>query len=157
MLALTCNIELFTQAHYRTSVEPDTDLSALFKDVLFFHWKEESQHAILDELEWKRVDAKLTGPERDRSVTDLIELVGAVDAILQAQAPVDAEYFAAVCGRSLTPAQKERVRTAMLKAYRWQFIGSGVQEPRFQELLGGMINAEHSKQIGAALQPILAA
>ena len=30
--------------------------SPLFKDVFLFHWKEESQHAILDELEWTRCD-----------------------------------------------------------------------------------------------------
>ena len=59
MLALTCHIELFTQAHYRQSIEPDTELSDVWKDVFLFHWKEESQHAILDELEWKREDAKL--------------------------------------------------------------------------------------------------
>ena len=33
VLALTCLIELFTQAHYRASIEPDNELSALFKDV----------------------------------------------------------------------------------------------------------------------------
>ena len=59
VLALTCHIELFTQAHYRESIEPDADLSPLFKDVFLFHWQEESQHAILDELEWRREDATL--------------------------------------------------------------------------------------------------
>ena len=58
--ALTCHIELFSQAHYRQSIEADADLSPLFKDVFFFHWKEESQHAILDELEWRREDASLS-------------------------------------------------------------------------------------------------
>ncbi len=52
MLALTLDIELFTQAHYRASIEPDADLSPLWKDVFLFHWREESQHAILDELEF---------------------------------------------------------------------------------------------------------
>ena len=42
---------------YRQSVEPDQSLSPLFKDVLLYHWREESQHAILDELEWRRYDA----------------------------------------------------------------------------------------------------
>ena len=59
MLALTLDIELFTQAHYRSSIEPDTELSELWKDVFLFHWKEESQHAILDELEWRREHAPL--------------------------------------------------------------------------------------------------
>ena len=70
VLALTCHIELFTQAHYRASIDPDGELSELCKDVFLFHWKEESQHAILDELEWRREDAKLTPAERDaRSTT----------------------------------------------------------------------------------------
>jgi hypothetical protein len=43
----------------------------------------------------------------------------------------------------------------MLKAYRWQYIVSGVQDERFQRLLGGMINAEQMKRIGAALAPVV--
>ena len=101
VLALTCHIELFTQAHYRQSIEPDAALSELWKDVFLFHWKEESQHAILDELEWQRENAKLTPDERDLAVTDLIELVAAVDGILQMQAKADADYFLRVCGRTL--------------------------------------------------------
>jgi len=33
VLALTLPIELFTQLHYRESIDPDENLSALFKDV----------------------------------------------------------------------------------------------------------------------------
>src|SRR5258706_6951057 len=57
VLGLTCDIELFTQAHYRQSIEPDGELSELWSDVFLFHWKEESQHAILDELEGVRENA----------------------------------------------------------------------------------------------------
>lgn len=155
VLALTCHIELFTQAHYRESVAPDENLSVLFKDVLLFHWKEESQHAILDELEWRREDGKLTAAERDRAVDDLIELVAAVDGLLKVQAAADVEYFAAVCGRTLSPAHVERLRAGMLKAYRWQYIVSGVREPRFRDLLGGMTTPAHAQRIGAALGPIM--
>src|SRR5215813_7579953 len=48
VLALTLDIELFTQVHYTQSIAPDAGLSELFKDVFLFHWKEESQHALLD-------------------------------------------------------------------------------------------------------------
>ena len=51
VLALTCLIELFTQVHYIESIAPDEQLAPLFKDVFRFHWMEESQHAVLDELE----------------------------------------------------------------------------------------------------------
>ena len=59
VLALTSHIEIFTQVHYKKSIEPDAELSQLWKDVFLHHWQEESQHAILDELEWRREDAKL--------------------------------------------------------------------------------------------------
>ena len=93
VLGLTLHIELFSQEHYRQSIEPDEALSGLYRDVFFYHWREESQHAILDELEWLREDARLSAEERDRAVTDLIDLVGAVDAILQAQAVADARFL----------------------------------------------------------------
>src|SRR5688500_6498190 len=64
VLGLTLDIELFTQLHYRSSIDLDPNLSELWKDVFLFHWREESQHAILDELEWVREDAKLSEAER---------------------------------------------------------------------------------------------
>jgi hypothetical protein len=69
VLALTLDIELFTQTHYLESIDHDAGLSELFKDVFLFHWKEESQHAILDELEWVRHDGELTAAQRDRAST----------------------------------------------------------------------------------------
>jgi hypothetical protein len=86
VLGLTLDIEIFSQAHYRASIEPDTNLSDLWKDVFLFHWKEESQHAIMDEIEWRAEDARVDARQRDQGVTDLIALVGAVDGIVQAQA-----------------------------------------------------------------------
>jgi len=155
VLALTCHIEIFTLAHYRQSIEPDADLSELFKDVFLFHWKEESQHAIMDEIEWQREDAKLDAAGRDRAVGDLIDLVAAVDGLLQMQATADADFFVRVCGRTLKPAEIDQVRGALLKAYRWQYIGSGVQEERFQKALGALITDAQMQRIGTALTPLL--
>jgi hypothetical protein len=154
VLALTCHIELFVLAHYRESIDPDPNLSELWKDVFLYHWREESQHAILDELEWAREDAKLTPAERDQAVNELIELVGAVDGILQLQAGADADYFLKVCGRSFSPEQAETIRAGVLGAYRWQYIVSGVQG-RFSQVLGRMINAAQAERIGQALAPIM--
>jgi hypothetical protein len=156
VLALTCLIELFTQAHYRASIEPDNELSPLFKDVFLFHWKEESQHAILDELEWARENEKLTPERRDAAVDDVIALVGAVDGILQAQSAADTHYFVEICGRPLTAVDVEAIRTTVLAAYRWQYIVSGVQIPRFNDLLTGMITPAQGERIGVALAPIMA-
>jgi hypothetical protein len=154
VLALTLDIELFTQLHYRQSIEPDAALSPLFKDVFLYHWKEESQHAILDELEWNRHDAGLTAEERDRSVDEFIELVAAVDGILQMQAKADAGYFAANCGRVVEKDEVSEIEAAFLDAYRWQHIHSGAQHPRFGEVLGGMITEEQGRRIQVALSTL---
>ena len=155
VLALTCHIELFTQAHYRQSIEPDAELSELWKDVFLFHWKEESQHAILDELEWQRENARLSAEQRDQGVTDLIDLVAAVDGILEVQAAADADYFVRVCGRALQEVERDRVGKTLLAAYRWQYIASGVQDERFRKILGGMITDAQLTRISGALAPIL--
>jgi hypothetical protein len=80
--------------------------------VFLFHWKEESQHAILDELEWRREDARLDASARDAAVDDLIALVGAVDGILQLQSGEDARYFALTAGRAVGAVEAARLQAA---------------------------------------------
>ena len=151
VLVLTLHIELFVQHHYRQSIAPDDELSELFKDVFLFHWKDECQHVVLDELELRRHNAALSDSERDRAVDEFIALVGAVDGILQAQAKADAGYFAAHCGRTLGREEAESVATQFLKAYRWQYIFSGATHPRFQAILKSMITEAQGKRVAAAL------
>jgi hypothetical protein len=156
VLALTCHIELFSQSHYRQSIEPDANLSGLFKDVFFFHWKEESQHAIIDELEWRREHAALDAEARDRAVDDLIALVAGVDGLLQLQAPADAAYFMTWAGRAFSADEAQRIADTVLRAYRWQYIVSGVENERFAAMLQELTTPAQMQRIGAALQPILA-
>jgi len=154
VLALTLDIELFTQLHYRQSIETDAGLSELFKDVFLFHWREESQHAILDELEWVRNDAAVTAEQRDRAVDEFIELVAAVDGILQAQAKADAGYFASTARRKVEAAELQAIAASFLKAYRWQYIHSGAQHPQFGKVLSGLITEKQGQRIQAALATI---
>jgi hypothetical protein len=151
VLALTLDIELFTQLHYRESIDPDAELSELFKDVFLYHWKEESQHAILDELEWKRHDARLSAEERDRGVDELIELIGALDGILKVQAKADTCYFGRSCGRPVDETEAAAIEEGFLMAYRWQYIHSGAAHPKFASVLSCMISEHHGQRIQAAL------
>jgi len=152
VLALTLHIELFTQMHYRQSIEPDENLSPLFKDVFLYHWKEESQHAILDELELVRHDAQITSWERNKAVDEFVDLVVAVDGILQMQSAEDSRYFAETCGRALSPAERDKLETGMLRAYRWQYILSGAQHPHFIKVLTSIITEAQTERIQSALQ-----
>ena len=155
VLALTCHIELFSQAHYRASIGLTEGLSPLFKDVFLFHWKEESQHAVVDELEWQRADARLASDaERDAAVSELIELVQGVDGILQAQAQADAAYFVGETGLANDETKVKAVHDTVLKAYRWQYIVSGALEPRFQKLLAGIVSPAQLQRIQQALAPL---
>lgn len=155
VLGLTCHIEIFTQVHFKKSIEPQANLSDLWKDVFLFHWKEESQHAVLDELEWRREDEKLTDAERDRAVDDLIDLVVAVDGILQMQAAADAEYFIGTLERKLSEQQVTAVGDIVLEAYRWQYIVSGIKDGQFLGILTDMITEEQTKRITTALAPLM--
>ena len=155
VLALTLEIELFTQAHYKQSIEPDENLSELYKDIFLFHWKEETTHAIMDELEWPRHDKKLTAAERDRAVDELIEIVADVDGILQAQSAADVSYFLKICDRSFSEDEIEKIKAGVLGAYRWQYIFSGVQHERFQALFEKLTTEEQRQRINDALAPIM--
>jgi len=155
VLGLICHIEIFVLGHYRSSIEPEQAICPLWKDVFLHHAREESQHAIMDEMEWLRENEKLTPEARDKAVDDLIGLVGAVDGILQAQARSDTDYFLISAGGTFTSEQAQKIHDTVLKAYRWQYIVSGVQEPRFLEVLGSMITAEQGARINAALAPIV--
>lgn len=151
VLVLTLHIELFVQNHYRQSIEPDSELSDLFKDVFLFHWKDECQHVSLDELELKRIDASLDARARDQGVDDFIALVGAVDGLLQAQATADRDYFAGICGRKVEAGEAQELGRHFLKAYRWQYIFSGASHPRFQGILKSLITADQFVRIEKAL------
>ncbi|RZF29178.1 hypothetical protein EVC45_13735 [Paraburkholderia sp. UYCP14C] len=151
VLAMTLHIELFSQIHYRQSIHPDDQLSELFKDVFLYHWKEESQHAILDELEWKRHDATLTEAARDNAVNEFIELVTAFDGILRVQAAADSRYFIASCGRAVDAGEAALIEANFHHAYRWQYLHSGMQHPHFAEVLDGLISEEQGMRIRAAL------
>jgi hypothetical protein len=151
VLALTCHIELFTLAHYKKSIEPDVELSPLWKDIFMFHWKEESQHAVLDEIEWRRADQKLGALERDAAVNDLIALVVAVDGILVSQASADVAYFLEHGAGPLTADERAAVHATFVRAYRYQYLFSGLESTRFAAVLFELITPDQRTRIETAL------
>jgi hypothetical protein len=156
VLALTCHIELFVQSHYAESIAPRAELCPLFSDVFKFHWKDESQHVVLDELEWKAEHARLSPAERDQAVNDFVALVAAVDGILQVQSAADAEYFVQSAQRTFSEAEIAQIKTGVLAAYRYQYIVSGVQNLHFGRLLTSMTTPAQMSRIQAALAPVMA-
>ena len=155
VLAFTCHVELFTQVHYRESIAPDEQLSDLYRDIFRYHWLEECQHTVMDEIEWRREDRALTHDERDHAVDELIGLLLSVDALLRRQSSADAGSFMRTCDRNFTLAEQTAIRETMLTAYRWQYIGSGLKHPHFRELLGSMITPEQMTRLDVALHAVV--
>ena len=151
VLALILEIELFTLEHYKQSIEPEENLSELCKDRFLFHWKEETTHAMMDEFEWPRENNKLSAEERDRAVDELIAVVVDVDGILQNQSTTDVDYFLGLCNRSFTKDEVQGIKEGDLKAYRWQYIFSGIEHPRFQTLYQELITEDQRQRVSAAL------
>ena len=156
VLALTCFVEIFTQAHYLHSIRDDGELSPLFKDVFYYHWIEEVQHATLDELEWQRVHDAMKPEAIDAAVTDFIELLRMVDGILQAQATADGEYFCSSSGAYLDRERCNAVKACLLKAYRLQYLVSGARIERFERALSSKVTPEQMQRVEAAFAPLIA-
>ncbi len=115
---LSCSLNSTTA---RASI-PTPNFPNCSRTCSLYHWKEESQHAILDELEWVRDDAGLT--KRSNATARSMNSSSwspPVDGILQIQAKADAGYFAAKCGRRVDEAEARVIEAAFLKAYRWQY------------------------------------
>lgn len=156
VIALTCFVELFTQEHYLHSIRDDEQLSPLFKDVFYYHWVEEVQHAKLDELEWQRVHDGMNAQAVDAAATDFIELVRMIDRILQAQASADGDYFCSCAGVHLDWERSNAVKACLLRAYRLQYLVSGAHIERFKRALAGKLTAEQMRRVDAAFAPLIA-
>jgi hypothetical protein len=156
VLLLTACIEWFTQLHFTEAFQEDGGLDPLTKRAFRAHWQEESQHAQMDHLETLRAFAGLDAAGRERAIDELIELVAAVDGLLQKQVGYDVENLARVLGRDFTPAERADLEQGLLRAKRWTFIESGVTHPRFQELFAEVTTPAQQARVGAALTGLLA-
>ncbi len=155
MLLLTAAIEWFTQLHYLTCFKDDASLDPFTRHIFKSHWLEESQHARMDHLETLRAFRGMTEREKDQAIDDLIELVGAVDGLLQTQAQMDLESLQRLLGRTLAEGEQQEVLKSVLAAKRYTFIESGVTHPNFQELFGLVTTPAQQQKVQEALGRVL--
>jgi len=155
MLLLTAAIEWFTQLHYLSSFKDDEALDPFTRHIFKCHWLEESQHARMDHLETVRAFANITDKNRQAAIEDLIELVGAVDGLLQQQARCDVDNFERYRDHALSPSLRQEVYARVLDAKRYTFIESGVTHPNFQELFAAVTTGAQQAQVQEALVGLL--
>ena len=135
VLLLTSMIEWFTQLHYVEHVRDRAELDELFRDILRFHWIDESRHARMDSLLIDEVAGSLTPDEREQAVGELLELGGAVDGLLAQQVELDIDALQAATGRTFSDAERNEIRTHQQRSYRWTFLVSGLEHPNFVSIV----------------------
>jgi hypothetical protein len=142
--------EWFTQLHYVEHVRDRAELDELFRDILRFHWIDESRHARMDSLLIDEVASPLTADEREKAIDELLGLGGAIDGLLAQQAELDIDALqAATTGRTFTDAEREEIRTHQRRSYRWTFLVSGLEHPNFVRIVEEL-TADGAEKLGQA-------
>ncbi len=149
-LLLTSLIEWFTQLHYLEHVRDDEELDELFRDILKFHWIDESQHAKADSLLMDEFAGDLSEEEREGAIDELLELGMAIDGLLAQQIEMDIEALEGATGRTFSEGEKEDMRSHQRRAYRWTFLVSGLEHPNFVKIVNELTDAGGEKIAGAA-------
>ena len=149
-LLLTSMIEWFTQSHYVEHVRDTDELDELFRDILRFHWIDESRHARMDSLLIDEVAAELTADQREQAVDELLDLGAAIDGLLAQQVELDIDALARAAGRTLTDEERDEIRAHQQRAYRWTFLLSGLEHPTFGRIVRELTTNGASKLAAAA-------
>jgi len=154
-LLLTSMIEWFVQLHYVEHVRDAHELDPLFRDILRFHWIDESRHAKLDTLLINEVAPQLALADRDHAVDELLQLGNTVDGLLAQQVELDLAALEAVTGRTFSEEEKRQIRLAQVRSYRWTFLVSGLQHPKFESIIDA-VTPTGRQRIAAAVESLSA-
>jgi len=144
VLLLTAMLEWVTQLHYtdafRSSEERER-LDPIFVRIFKAHWLEEAQHTKMDQIEIQRFAGAATQAERDAAVDAVLEIGGAFDGLLKAQAELDIASLERVCARTFSAEDKAEILAKQHKAYRYTFLVSGLTHPNVIETIGAVSKA----------------
>jgi hypothetical protein len=135
-LLLTSMIEWFTQLHYVEHVRDRGELDQLFRDILRFHWIDESRHARVDALLIDEIATGLTADQRDEALSELLHLGTAIDQLLAQQVEMDIDTLERAARRIFSESDRESIRVHQHRAYRWTFLVSGLEHPDFVGVVG---------------------
>ena len=135
-LLLTSMIEWFTQLHFVEHVRDRGELDEVFRDILRFHWIDESRHARVDSLLIEEIGADLSAEQRDQALGELLQLGGAIDELLTRQVEMDIDTLERAARRAFTERERADIRAHQRRAYRWTFLVSGLEHPNFVRIVG---------------------
>lgn len=150
VLLLTSLIEWFTQLHYVEHVRDSDNLDPLFHDILRYHWIDEAQHAKADSVLISEIAGDLTETEREEAVDQLLDLGMAVDGLLAQQVDLDIASLEAVTGRTFSDTERSEISAPQRRSYRWTFLVSGLEHPKFVDIVDQLTSAGGGKIADAA-------
>lgn len=150
LLLIAC-IEWFTQYHFLSAIKDNPNLDPLTHHIFRAHWLEESQHAKMDHNEAIRVFENMSHHKREEAVSDLIELVQALDGLLQKQSQYDVNNFERYLGKGFNGSELQRLQEEILATKRWVFIESGLTHPNFVELFNHVTTPEQRQMVQEGL------
>jgi hypothetical protein len=130
------HIEWMTQRHYADSVHDNDRLDPCFKDLLKHHWMEEMQHAHLDTLMVEAIAENMSPTKIETAIDGYWAIGKFLDDGLKQQTLFDLAAFEKAAGRTLSPADRERLIEVQHQANRWTYLGSGMSHPKFVEMMG---------------------
>jgi hypothetical protein len=125
--------EWMSQVPYVGSIRDDSDLDPLFESLMKHHWMEEAQHAKLDALMIEAMAARYSPEEIDASIDEFFEIGVFLEAGLKQQAGFNLDALEQVIGRKLP--DREAIAEQQLDAARFTYLGSGMNHPKFLDLV----------------------
>jgi len=146
VMLVTLHLEIMTQAHYTESVRDDQSIDPLFARLLKHHWLEEAQHARIDALELDKLVSDAQKEQIEKGFADYLDLIGAFDGLLDAQAKMDVPSLEKATGKTFTADQQAAIVAAQHHAYRNTFLVLGMQNRMFVNVLN-TISPDGAKRI----------
>jgi hypothetical protein len=92
----------------------------------------------------------LSAEARERAVDELLDLGTAIDGLLAQQIQMDIDALERAARRTFSAEEREEIRTHQRRSYRWTFIASGLEHPKFVQIVNDLTRAGGQKIASAA-------
>jgi hypothetical protein len=125
------HIEWMTLDHYVASVHGQDAIDPMFRDLLRFHWLEESQHAKMDGLVVQELAAGLEPAEIEAGFQAYVQLLHFFNQGMRGQAELDLASLKGATDREWSRAEENAFMESQHAALRWTFVRSGMLNSNF--------------------------
>ena len=125
--------EWMSQVHYVDTIRDDGDIDPLFKSLMKHHWMEEAQHTKIDALMIDELARSMPSTEIEQAVDEFFEIGAFLDQGLAQQVQFNLDALERASARALR--DRDGIAQQQLEAARWTYIGSGMNHPKFLELV----------------------